>query len=260
MCVCCACVCVVCGAAWHAGKKRVRPKRLRVYCQNARTCSTRGRFAGAHGDVLNVHTEGFFLLSPLRSLFSHSLSLSFSPFLLPVSLALALALPLKSTKQPLSGHFLPYSKIGHQEKNRQAIILAGMVPQEVQNYTEKQIGDVPVHQLQEEMVEATRVIPQESVSERILCQITDVPVSDIPQQIVSERKLEQTSDVAVPFLQLQEEIVVSVRIFEQIDDVPVSLLWKSPWSGSGLARSTVPEITPGEHRWLTKRKLPLERV
>ena len=112
------CVCVVCGAAWHAGKNRARPKRLRVYCRNARTCSTCGRFAGAHGDVLNVHTEGS---SPslLCSLFKLTLSLSFTSFLLSIFLfllllVLALALPLESTKQPLSGIFLPYSKIAPQ--------------------------------------------------------------------------------------------------------------------------------------------------
>ena len=78
------CVCVVCSAAWHAGKNRVRPKRFRVYCQNARTCSTCGRFACAHGDALNVHTEGFFLLSPLLFLLSHSLCHSL-PFFFPSS-------------------------------------------------------------------------------------------------------------------------------------------------------------------------------
>ena len=114
------CLCVVCGAAWHAGKNLVRPKRLRVYCHNARTCSTCGRFAGGHGDVLNVDTEGFFTLSPLLSLLSHSLSviLFLSSFLLPVSLALALALPLESTKQPLSGDFFTLLENSTPGKNR----------------------------------------------------------------------------------------------------------------------------------------------
>ena len=77
------CVCVVCGAAWHAAKKkRVRPKRLRVYCQNARTCSTCGHFSGAHGDVWNVHTEGSSPLSFAISSLSHSLCLSL-PFFFP---------------------------------------------------------------------------------------------------------------------------------------------------------------------------------
>ena len=57
---------------------------------------------------MNAHTEGFFSLSPLLSLLS--LSLFLSSFLLPVSLALALALPLESMKQPLPGNLLPYSK------------------------------------------------------------------------------------------------------------------------------------------------------
>ena len=34
-------------------------KRLRVYQQNARMCSTCERFAGTHAGVLNLHTEGF---------------------------------------------------------------------------------------------------------------------------------------------------------------------------------------------------------
>ena len=74
-------------------KKRVRPKSLRVYWQNAGMCSTCGRFAGTHGGVLDVHTEG--VLSPLSFALSISLSPSLSPssFLIPVPLALALALP-----------------------------------------------------------------------------------------------------------------------------------------------------------------------
>ena len=112
----------LCGVARLGTREttRVRPKRLRVYCQNARTSSTCGRFAGAHGDVLDVHTEGFFPLSPLLSLLSHSLSvfLFLSSSLLHVSLALALAFPSESTKQPLSGNFIPYSKIAPQGKIR----------------------------------------------------------------------------------------------------------------------------------------------
>ena len=62
------CVCWVCNAAWHAEKLPVcrfktspcvRSKRLRVYWQNARMCSTHARFAGTHGSVLNLHTETF---------------------------------------------------------------------------------------------------------------------------------------------------------------------------------------------------------
>ena len=92
------CVLSGCWYWFHAG---VRPKRLRVYCQNVRTCSTCGRFAGAHEDVLNVHTE---VLLPL----SFSLSLS-HPFSLPF-LPVPLALPLEFTKQPLSGNFSLFKK------------------------------------------------------------------------------------------------------------------------------------------------------
>ena len=62
------CVWCVCGAAWHAEKHAVcrfktspcvGSKRLRVYRQNARMCSTCARFASTHGSVLNVHTETF---------------------------------------------------------------------------------------------------------------------------------------------------------------------------------------------------------
>ena len=54
------CVCGVFGAAWHAEKPPcVGSKRLRVYRQNARMCSTCARFASTHGSVLNVHTEAF---------------------------------------------------------------------------------------------------------------------------------------------------------------------------------------------------------
>ena len=90
---------VLCVVLWCAVSSCVRvgagvqcPKRtrLRVYCQNARTCSICGRFASAHGDILNVHTEGFFSLSPSLSLLS--LSLSFSSFLLSFFLFLLLLL------------------------------------------------------------------------------------------------------------------------------------------------------------------------
>ena len=37
----------------------VGSKRIRVYRQNARMCSTCARFASTHGSVLNVHTETF---------------------------------------------------------------------------------------------------------------------------------------------------------------------------------------------------------
>ena len=100
------CLCGVWRGLARGEKNRVRPKRLRVFCQNAGTCSTCGRFAGAHGDVLNVHTEGFLTLSVFLFL---------SSSLLPVSLAPVL--PLKSTKQPLSGNFLPQSNIAPQGKN-----------------------------------------------------------------------------------------------------------------------------------------------
>ena len=59
LCVRCG-VCGVCGAAWHAENHPcVGSKRLRVYRQNARMCSTCARFASTHGSVLNVHTETF---------------------------------------------------------------------------------------------------------------------------------------------------------------------------------------------------------
>ena len=62
------CVLSVCGAAWQAEKPSVcrfktspcvGSKRFRVYKQNARMCSTCGRFAGTHGSVLNLHMETF---------------------------------------------------------------------------------------------------------------------------------------------------------------------------------------------------------
>ena len=67
--VCVRCVCVLC--VWR-GLARGKPpvcrfktspcvgsKRLRVYRQNARMCSTCARFASTHGGVLNLHTETF---------------------------------------------------------------------------------------------------------------------------------------------------------------------------------------------------------
>ena len=59
-------------------------RRLRVYRQNARMCSTCARFAGTHaglfetthGDVLNLHTEGISLSLPSPSLFLSSFLLS----------------------------------------------------------------------------------------------------------------------------------------------------------------------------------------
>ena len=56
------------------------------------------------------------------------------------------------------------------------------LPQEpVHNYMEKQIGDVPVHQLQEETVDTAMVIPQECVSLRLDEQIVDDPVPFLQQ-------------------------------------------------------------------------------
>ena len=71
--VCVLCVLCVC-AVWcmWRGLARGKPlvcklktsscessKRLRVYQQNARMCSTCARFASTHGGVLNLHTETF---------------------------------------------------------------------------------------------------------------------------------------------------------------------------------------------------------
>ena len=62
------CVHVVCGEAWQAENPPmctfktppcVRSGRLRVYRQQARMSKTWGPVAGAHGDVLTVHTEEF---------------------------------------------------------------------------------------------------------------------------------------------------------------------------------------------------------
>ena len=92
---------MVCCAAWHAGKKTctsktppcVLSKRPHVFNMRALCRCTRRRFERTHGGVLP--------LSPLRSLLSHSLCLSL-PFFFPSSCL--------STKQPLSGNFLTYSK------------------------------------------------------------------------------------------------------------------------------------------------------
>ena len=57
---CCVVVVSVCSAAWHAKKKTcVGLKRLRVYQQNARMCSTCARFANTHGSVLTLHKGTF---------------------------------------------------------------------------------------------------------------------------------------------------------------------------------------------------------
>ena len=58
--LCCACG-VVCGAAWHAEKTlRVLIQYVPVCTGTTRTCvTTCGCGAGTHGDVLNLHTEGF---------------------------------------------------------------------------------------------------------------------------------------------------------------------------------------------------------
>ena len=121
------CVLSVCGAAWHAEKPSVcrlktflcvGSKRIRVYRQNARICSTCGRFAGTRGCVLNLHTETFStytrwggkgwgvvvvvrggigeVLFSLSSLFSFSLP-SFS-----FSLSVSSLFPLLSSLSPLS--------------------------------------------------------------------------------------------------------------------------------------------------------------
>ena len=58
------------------------------------------------------------------------------------------------------------------------------------------ITSVPVPQIQEQIVEAIKVIPQEQMAERVVEQIVDVPVPQILDQIV---------DVPVP--QLMEETV-----------------------------------------------------
>ena len=48
------------GAAWHAENTPCAgSKRIRVYQQDARMCSTCARFVSTHGSVLNVHTETF---------------------------------------------------------------------------------------------------------------------------------------------------------------------------------------------------------
>ena len=90
---------------------------------------------------------------------------------------------------------------------------------------------VPVPQIQEQIVEAIKVIPQEQMAERIVEQIVDVPMPQIPEQIVDvpvpqimeetvevaklipeeriqQRTLEET--VNVPLLQIQEQIAAVV--------------------------------------------------
>ena len=86
---------VVCCVVWK--KPCVGSKRLRVYQQNARMCSTCARFASTHGDVLNLHTgrrEGVWGEGSL-------LSLSLFPFLFLSSFVLFL-FPLLSSLSSLS--------------------------------------------------------------------------------------------------------------------------------------------------------------
>ena len=128
--VCCVCavwcVCVVC--VWRGLTRGKLPvcrlktspcagsKRLRVYPQNDRMCSTCARFAGTHGGVLNLHTETFFNLHTGRrkgSLLSLSLSTPLSlssSFSRPFSLSLFLLLSLFRRSLPsfsfsFSSHF-----------------------------------------------------------------------------------------------------------------------------------------------------------
>ena len=114
MCVCCAWVSVWCVARLGTREKTCTSKGLRVYCQNARTCSTCGPVAGAHGDVLNVHTEGFF--PPLSvALSSPSLSLCLShPFFFPSSCfscsCSCSCFSLRVHEATTFQKFLPYSK------------------------------------------------------------------------------------------------------------------------------------------------------
>ena len=88
-CVCRGCVCgVLCAVCVARLGTRKNPvcrfktspcvgsKRIRVCRQNARMLNTCARFAGTHGGVLNLHTEGFSLSSP--SLFLSFLSFSLS--------------------------------------------------------------------------------------------------------------------------------------------------------------------------------------
>ena len=63
------CVCVVCGAACHAGKKN-------VYVQNASVCTVKTPARVQHAGVLQVHTETF-LTVHTEGFFSLTLSLSF---------------------------------------------------------------------------------------------------------------------------------------------------------------------------------------
>ena len=85
VCVCGVCVRGVCGA--RLGTRKTVPcvgsRRLHVYWQNARMCSTCARFARTHGglfepthgDVLNLHTGDLSLSSPSLFLSSFLLSL-----------------------------------------------------------------------------------------------------------------------------------------------------------------------------------------
>ena len=87
---------------------------------------------------------------------------------------------------------------------------------------------VPVPQIQEQIVEVIKVIPQEQMAERIVVQIVDVPMPQIPEQIVDvpvPKIMEETVEVAklipqervqqrtleetvnVPVLQIQQQIV-----------------------------------------------------
>ena len=103
----------------------------------------------------------------------------------------------------------------------------------------KFVEDVPVPQIQEQILEVANVFPPELISERIIEQVHDVPVPLIQEQIlevaeisprrrIPERIVEHTSDVPAP--QIREQIVevvknipqerISERIAEQIVDVP----------------------------------------
>ena len=60
-----------------------------------------------------------------------------------------------------------------------------LIPQErISERIVEHIVDVPVPQMQEQIVEVIKVIPQELVSERIVEQIVDVPVPQIVEEIV----------------------------------------------------------------------------
>ena len=50
----------VCGVLWHVENPRAYIQNVPVYTSTTRTCvSTCARGAGAHGDVLSLHTEAF---------------------------------------------------------------------------------------------------------------------------------------------------------------------------------------------------------